>query len=43
MTLFARAAADGNEPFGEALAKYFAGEDDRITRELLKTTPRNHA
>ena len=35
MTLFARAAADAGEPFGEALAKYFAGEDDPLTRELL--------
>jgi len=43
MTLFARAAADGGEPFREALAKYFAGEEDPLTRELLETTPRNHA
>jgi uncharacterized protein (DUF1810 family) len=35
MTLFARAAAGASEPFGEALAKYFAGEDDPLTRELL--------
>ena len=35
MTLFARAAAGGSEPFGEALAKYFAGEDDPLSRELL--------
>ena len=35
MTLFARAAAGAGEPFGEALAKYFAGEDDPLTRELL--------
>jgi uncharacterized protein (DUF1810 family) len=42
MTLFARAAGDGGEPFDEALAKYFAGEDDPLTRDLL-ATPRNHA
>jgi uncharacterized protein (DUF1810 family) len=35
MTLFARAAAGASEPFDEALAKYFAGEDDPLTRELL--------
>ncbi len=35
MTLFARAAAGASEPFAEALAKYFAGEDDPLTRELL--------
>ena len=35
MTLFARAAAGGSEPFGAALAKYFAGEEDPLTRELL--------
>jgi uncharacterized protein (DUF1810 family) len=35
LTLFAHAAAGGSEPFGEALAKYFAGEDDPHTRELL--------
>jgi uncharacterized protein (DUF1810 family) len=35
MTLFARAAAGGSEPFGEALARYVAGEDDPLTRELL--------
>ena len=35
MTLFARAAAHAAEPFGEALAKYFAGEEDPLTRELL--------
>jgi uncharacterized protein (DUF1810 family) len=35
MTLFAHAAAGGGEPFGEALAKYFAGEEDPLTRELL--------
>ena len=34
MTLFARAAGDG-EPFREALARYFAGEEDPLTRELL--------
>src|SRR5215472_16362301 len=34
MTLFAR-ATDGSEPFAEALAKYFAGEEDPLTRELL--------
>ena len=35
MTLFARAAAGSSEPFREALAKYFAGEEDPLTRELL--------
>jgi uncharacterized protein (DUF1810 family) len=35
MTLFARAAAGGREPFDAALAKYFAGEEDGLTRELL--------
>jgi uncharacterized protein (DUF1810 family) len=35
LTLFAHAATGGSEPFGEALAKYFAGEDDPLTRELL--------
>ncbi len=35
MTLFARAAAGASEPFTEALAKYFAGEDDPLTRGLL--------
>jgi len=35
MTLFARAAAKGSEAFGEALAKYFAGEEDPLTGELL--------
>jgi uncharacterized protein (DUF1810 family) len=45
MTLFARAAAEapGTRPaatdrdrvFGEALGKYFAGEADPLTRELL--------
>jgi uncharacterized protein (DUF1810 family) len=35
MTLFARATAGASEPFGEALAKYFAGEDDPLTSELL--------
>jgi uncharacterized protein (DUF1810 family) len=35
MTLFARAAAGASEPFDEALAKYFAGEEDPLTRELL--------
>jgi len=43
MTLFARASAGSSEPFGTALAKYFAGEQDPLTRELLETTPRNHA
>jgi uncharacterized protein (DUF1810 family) len=37
MTLFARAAASRVEPFSEALAKYFAGEEDPLTRELLDT------
>jgi uncharacterized protein (DUF1810 family) len=36
MTLFASAAAGESAPFGEALAKYFAGEGDHLTRELLK-------
>jgi uncharacterized protein (DUF1810 family) len=35
MTLFARAAAGAAEPFEEALAKYFAGEEDSRSRELL--------
>jgi uncharacterized protein (DUF1810 family) len=35
VTLFARAAAGAAEPFEEALAKYFAGEEDSRTRELL--------
>ncbi len=35
MTLFARAAAGTMEPFSEALAKYFAGEEDPLTGELL--------
>jgi uncharacterized protein (DUF1810 family) len=35
MTLFARAAAGSSEPFAAALAKYFAGEEDPLTRERL--------
>jgi uncharacterized protein (DUF1810 family) len=37
MTLFAAAAgeADDNRVFSEALARYFAGEGDPLTRELL--------
>jgi uncharacterized protein (DUF1810 family) len=37
MTLFARAAGDANAaaPFREALRKYFAGEEDPLTRERL--------
>jgi uncharacterized protein (DUF1810 family) len=35
MTLFALAAEDGSKLFGEALAKYFAGEGDPRTYELL--------
>src|SRR5262249_30172329 len=41
MTLFAGAAAagpsdsDANRVFGEALTRYFAGEGDPLTRELL--------
>jgi uncharacterized protein (DUF1810 family) len=35
MTLFARAAAGDSEPFREALAKYYAGEEDPLTLELL--------
>jgi len=35
MTLFAHAAAGAMEPFSEALARYFAGEEDPLTRELL--------
>jgi uncharacterized protein (DUF1810 family) len=35
MTLFARAAVGAGEPFQEALAKYYGGEEDRLTRELL--------
>jgi uncharacterized protein (DUF1810 family) len=38
MTLFAHAAAAGDQPFSEALAKYFAGEHDPLTRELLVRT-----
>ena len=34
MTLFARAAGEG-EPFREALARYFAGGEDPLTRDLL--------
>ena len=34
MTLFARATG-GAEPFREALTKYFAAEEDPLTRELL--------
>jgi len=37
MTLFARADAPGGprSPFREALAKYFAGEEDPLTRKIL--------
>jgi uncharacterized protein (DUF1810 family) len=35
MTLFARAAGTAREPFENALAKYFRGEPDARTRELL--------
>jgi len=35
MTLFARAAVGAGEPFQEALAKYYGGAEDRLTRELL--------
>lgn len=35
MTLFARAATGAGAPFKEALARYFAGEEDPLTRELL--------
>ena len=35
MTLFARAAPGPREPFAQALARYFAGEEDSLTRELL--------
>jgi uncharacterized protein (DUF1810 family) len=35
MTLFARAAGAATAPFGEALARYFAGEEDPLTCELL--------
>jgi len=35
MTLFAHAAVGPVEPFSEALARYFAGEEDPLTRELL--------
>jgi hypothetical protein len=37
MTLFARAAGDAATaaPFREALRKYFAGEEDPLTRERL--------
>jgi len=38
MTLFASAAAAGESgPFRQALAKYFAGEEDPLTRGLPKT------
>jgi uncharacterized protein (DUF1810 family) len=37
MTLFAlAAAAGGSGPFRQALAKYFAAEEDALTRELLQ-------
>jgi uncharacterized protein (DUF1810 family) len=37
MTLFAfAAAAGGSGPFRRALAKYFAAEEDALTRELLQ-------
>jgi uncharacterized protein (DUF1810 family) len=35
MTLFAHASVGNSEPFGAALAKYFAGEEDPLTREML--------
>jgi uncharacterized protein (DUF1810 family) len=35
MTLFGRAAAAAPEPFAAALAKYFGGEEDPRTLELL--------
>jgi uncharacterized protein (DUF1810 family) len=35
MTLFARAAGEPSGPFGQALGKYFAGEEDPRTGELL--------
>jgi uncharacterized protein (DUF1810 family) len=35
MTLFARAAPGPGEPFAQALVKYFTGEEDSLTRELL--------
>lgn len=35
MTLFAHAAGETGEPFAEALARYFAGEEDALTRKLL--------
>ncbi len=35
MTLFAHAAAPAEELFGAALRKYFAGEEDPLTRALL--------
>jgi uncharacterized protein (DUF1810 family) len=35
MTLFARAAAGAAEPFEQTLARYFAGEQDPRSRELL--------
>jgi len=38
MTLFASAAAAGaSGPFRQALERYFAGEEDSLTRELLNT------
>jgi uncharacterized protein (DUF1810 family) len=37
MTLFAfAAAAGGSGPFRQALAKYFAAEEDALTRQLLQ-------
>jgi uncharacterized protein (DUF1810 family) len=43
MTLFARAAAGASEPFDEALAKYFAGEADPLTRELLNHSKKSRS
>ena len=38
MTLFA-AVADDPSPFRAALDRFFGGEDDRVTLELLRRTP----
>ena len=35
MTLFAHAAGAASQPFDDALARYFAGEEDARTRELI--------
>jgi uncharacterized protein (DUF1810 family) len=37
MTLFAAAAPEGDSLFRRALEKYFGGEPDRLTLELLRS------